>query len=341
MKKWLAAILLLFTVWEVSSAEDSGIDSLTYAVFPYLPDPVYYQELIESRWAEIEPDIPLVRADWDCYEDGEPAGIDVIMYDAVCMNSLIEAGWIQPVERLSVLQSEDIFPFALDGLTVDGKLYGIPAFLCGNFLIYDRDCVLLAEAENITDLHGESDLLLISSDDPSEREQLRLEILADILGDPNPAATGGAEDILALIDRLAIDAHAKDDETEAALAYDAGTGSGYISFSETMRLLNRRISQTDIKAISFGGSENLPRVYLDAAAVTGRVTGPRYEKCLELMNVMAEADILTALSVQDGKPAYLLLPRLSPYTALTGQFPLYERLEELAANEENHVITTP
>ena len=51
--------------------------------FPYLPDTDYYQQLIESRWAELEPDIQLIRKDWDCYSDGEPEGIDVIIYDAV------------------------------------------------------------------------------------------------------------------------------------------------------------------------------------------------------------------------------------------------------------------
>ena len=58
-------------------------DALTYAVFPYLPDVGYYQELIERRWAELEPDIRLIRAEWACYTDGAPEGIDVVMLDAV------------------------------------------------------------------------------------------------------------------------------------------------------------------------------------------------------------------------------------------------------------------
>ena len=35
--------------------------------FPYLPDTDYYQQLIESRWAELEPDIQLIRKDLDCH----------------------------------------------------------------------------------------------------------------------------------------------------------------------------------------------------------------------------------------------------------------------------------
>ena len=165
-----------------------------------------YQALIEQRWAEIEPDIRLVRAGWNCYHDGIPEGIDVIMYDAIYRNDLIRAGAIRPIDIADVWEAEDIFPFALEGLTVDGSLYGIPVFLCGNFLIYDRDCVILAGAAHITDLDGESGLLLIASDDPSDREQYRLEVIADAAGGSNE----GVEQIMALIDRLAIEAHKKD-----------------------------------------------------------------------------------------------------------------------------------
>ena len=38
---------------------------------------------------------------------------------------------------------------------------------------------------------------------------------------------------------------------------------------------------------------------------------------------------------------YLLLARSTPYQSLSETFPLYARLEELAANENNHVILTP
>jgi len=36
----------------------------------------------------------------------------------------------------------------------------------------------------------------------------------------------------------------------------------------------------------------------------------------------------TKLSVQDGKPQYLMLPRKAPYQHLVGQFPLYAKMED-------------
>lgn len=125
------------------------------------------------------------------------------------------------------------------------------------------------------------------------------------------------------------------------MAFDSGIGQGYIGYSESMRLLRSRFDKTGIKSISFSDGENIPRIYVDAAAVTAGVKGKRYEKCLELINVMAEADVMTDLSVEDGKPQYLMTARKSPYKPLAEQFPMYSELEKLTNNEKNHVIRTP
>ena len=56
------------------------------------------------------------------------------------------------------------------------------------------------------------------------------------------------------------------------------------------------------------------------------------------MNVMAEADVLAALSVQEGRPRYLLLARRSPYRSLADLYPIYDQLERLAGDENNCVM---
>ena len=338
MKKcFVVVILLILALCTVAYGEEC-VDALTYAVFPYVPDVGYYCDLIERRWAELEPGINLVRAEWDCYYDGAPEGIDVIMYDAVARDALVSAGWIQPIRPGSVRDSEDYFPFALEGFTVGDDLYGIPVFLCGNFLIYDQECEALAAAEHITDLADASGILVVNSEDPVNRPEYVHEVISDKTGEVNSPVDDSAEDMMRLIDRLAIDAHKHDTNTQVTAAYDAGVGQGYIGFSESMRFLKKRSDVTRIKSISFSAQHNTLRVYADAVAVTTGARGQRYEKCLKLMNVMAEADILTALSVQEGVPQYLLLARRSPYRPLADQFQLYSQLECLASDEENHVI---
>ena len=146
---------------------------------------------------------------------------------------------------------------------------------------------------------------------------------------------------MALIDRLAIEAYQAVDDAQVAAAYDAGSGRGYIGFSESLRLLKKRFSRTAIKLISFSDRAAMPRMYVDAAAVSSSVQGERYEKCIELVNVMAEAEALAALSVQNGVPQYLLPARRSPYGPLAERFPLYAQLMPLAFNEKNNVILGP
>ena len=341
LKRSFTAIILLIMVLFSSACSEKRIDTLTYSVFPYLPDVDYYQEIIENRWAEIEPDIKLIRAEWNCYSDAAPEGIDVLMFDAVMRNKLIDSGWIQPIDPNKVERIDDLFPFALDGLTVNNKLYGIPVFLCGNFLIYDQDSETLVMAEHITDLADMSEILVVNSELSENRTQYIIETLADTLGEANPSIDDSAEVCMRPIDCLAIDGHKHDDNIQVAMAYDSGIGQGYIGFSESMRLLKQRGNKTRIKSISFSDRENLLRLYVDAVAVTSETKGQRYEKCLELMNVMAEADVLTTLSLQEQIPQYLMLARRTPYQNLSNRFPLYTQLEELASDGKNHIILTP
>ena len=62
LKKVFAAALLLGLLVFPAAHGEGRVETLTYAVFPYLPDAGRYQELIERRWAELEPDIRLQRA---------------------------------------------------------------------------------------------------------------------------------------------------------------------------------------------------------------------------------------------------------------------------------------
>ena len=78
MKRVVAALMVLTMLFCAVSLGKERVNTLTYAVYPYLPDAGYYREIIERRWAETEPDIQLVRAEWDCYTDVAPEGIDVI-----------------------------------------------------------------------------------------------------------------------------------------------------------------------------------------------------------------------------------------------------------------------
>ena len=88
---------------------------------------------------------------------------------------------------------------------MEGRLYGIPVFLCGNFLIYDQQYQALAAAEHLTDLAGLSGILVISSEKASSRHQYTIEVIADKQGAGNPDIDDGSGDEMLLIDSLAVE----------------------------------------------------------------------------------------------------------------------------------------
>ncbi len=49
LKKGLTGIILLIIPLCAAGCDQGQVDTLTYAVFPYLPDVEYYQEIIEDR----------------------------------------------------------------------------------------------------------------------------------------------------------------------------------------------------------------------------------------------------------------------------------------------------
>ncbi len=72
MKKGFTVFPALMILFITACCAGEGADRLNCAVYSFLPDPAYDQELIERRRAEIEPDFPLIRAEWNCYTDGAP-----------------------------------------------------------------------------------------------------------------------------------------------------------------------------------------------------------------------------------------------------------------------------
>ncbi len=58
---------------------------------------------------------------------------------------------------------------------------------------------------------------MMNSQNPANRTQYLIEVTADVRGEENPADCDVPEDLLLLIDRLAIDAHEQDEDQQVAM----------------------------------------------------------------------------------------------------------------------------
>lgn len=163
--KILSIVLVLLLCLAGCTAANNGkaddSSQITVALFPYLPDVEFYQDIIESRWHDVEPDVKLSFVSWNCYEDKDPSGIDVIMYDALFESYLEEGGYIQPIKRSDIDEADDMVDFAFDDTLCEGTVVGIPTLLCSLFLFYYSDD---AELADITDLDELYDALQDSSE---------------------------------------------------------------------------------------------------------------------------------------------------------------------------------
>lgn len=70
---------------------------------------------------------------------------------------------------------------------------------------------------------------------------------------------------------------------------------------------------------------------------TGVTNEEKIEKCLQLINIMASEEFLTALATGKENAQYLLPARPSVYPIVAEKYPMYEKLHELVADENNRI----
>ena len=344
MTTGFAAILLLTAVMMNTITAIAGETSkLTYSVYPYLPDVDYYAEVLEMEWEKLHPDINLEYVPYNCYFDGRPEGIDVIMYDVFIERELIEKGYIKPVDISSSIDTDDFYSFTFEPAAGYTENYGVPVFLCCDLLIYDRENSDLSQADDIFDIAVSDSKVLISFASYGDHVYL-LDAAVDTMQDSQLIQfKDRIEDIdvssskKALAD-AAIPEYADADSNDIATLYDSGAADGYIGYAETLRFLDSRLDKTEVKQISIGKNDNIPLFYCDMAGISADVPEKQTDLCMDLIGIMTDTEVMKRVSVKEGSPQYLMFPRISFYDEMEKEYPMYTRLRKIAGNENNRMF---
>lgn len=328
-------ICLLLIAFCVSSFLLNRISSkpvqITYSLYPYLRNIEDLQTAVETTWKEIDPSVELVYVDYNCYKE-TPDSIDVFFYDVYRESELISLGYLQPINEDDINDVEDILLFALEGISDEGALYGIPALLCADFLIYGKEDSVLSECISIDDLIDQN--YLIAADE-SNIVYYYLETLMDCYGTADyikdseisnidETAKNKTESLFSICEPKILG-----EGTDAAVnAFNEDEISGYIGFSESMAGISD-ISGVGIKQISFYGDKNTEVFYCDAVGINSSVKpGSReYEKCLELANYLASGEYVGKICLSNNEVQYYLPARLSVFNELSSDYPLYDTLK--------------
>lgn len=133
---------------------------LRVSLFPWIPEQDGFAAWIETEFEKRNPDIDLVvrpmssasteAGDLSYDYDLTAAALknvasadhqDLVEVDTIILGKLKAAGAIQPVH----ITPGDFYGFALEAVTLDGQVYGVPHWSCGYFIITADESVASAD----------------------------------------------------------------------------------------------------------------------------------------------------------------------------------------------------
>lgn len=159
MKKWFLMgmmFILMFGVIGCSKEEKGGKVTLN-ALF--MKQAGYSEEDVTNITKEFEKNNPniKIKATFAPYEaleqkiqtSAKSGGYDVVVIDAPWTAKFAKAGFVKDVsEKLKSEEESDIFSGAIDSVSYDGKLYGMPWLNDTKFLFYNKEILEKAGIQN-------------------------------------------------------------------------------------------------------------------------------------------------------------------------------------------------
>ncbi len=121
-------------------SKENQIDTLRVALYPYVPSRLSLFQKIEETFEKNNPGINLELVSdsnfLSYYYSGglQKVSADVYEVDTILLSDMIKLGKIAQIE----LPTTNFNKEAIDAVTRNGALYGVPHWLCGNFFFYKR-----------------------------------------------------------------------------------------------------------------------------------------------------------------------------------------------------------
>ena len=347
--------------------------ALRAVVYPYIPNgPDDAEARLATRLeAELEDEHPEVDVEvnlsWDTdpydYESleqwltsSDPAEtMHVVEVDALILGDLVERGLV--AEWPALPHEGDWDPAARDSVTVDGKIYGVPHWLCGHMVI-SRDPAIAAAgtASELLDAlaAGGPDVAGISGTYLGSWNSISLytDAWADDHGAENLAASysGPLEadvvaDMRAIAETCARDganpclSEEFDEDFDApARAFVEGEYQATFGYSERLHyIVNAGVSPTDLHvgSISFGDS-NTPVLFADAFVVRKDCTGECWEAARAFIEHATAVDTFRWMLMSEDSPGdaprYLIPARPGAFAdEAVAADPLFQQIQAAVA----------
>jgi thiamine pyridinylase len=341
---------------------------LRVALYPFVPDKTGLFAQVEHSFELANPEIDLQIVDLsdNYYDESSPHAItntesDIFEVDSVFMDDLVDSGRIQPLPRAIVPSAEVFAPVAVAAAQVNGVWYGLPHWLCTNYLFVKGDDPLATVAKlselksGISADHAPNKGLLVDLKGRSTLGEIYLDALLDqyrtfdkvapflTVDNLNEGTVKDLSDVRTLCDAdFCRDSDYHDMEGFYARQFAHQHGRALVGYSERLYYIGQEnltackkgecIGLPDLALTPLPLSDNgsQPFAWVDSFAVASSCT----EQCLSDAQAFLEhaAGIdevrSTLVPVYGQAPRYLLPALTALYTdkSLLSVAPLYPRL---------------
>jgi len=152
---------------------------LCVALYPFIPEKAELYWKLEREFMDNNPAIDLRYVETGAnYYGSEPAKglkagrVDIAEVDTVMLPDLVADGLVSELPK-TYLPKDTYFPVAEKAASIDDKIYGVPHWVCGNFLFYRKDDPKRRRFEDIQSL---GDLERIIGRPVSEQQSLLIDL---------------------------------------------------------------------------------------------------------------------------------------------------------------------
>lgn len=359
----LRRALLALSIVLVSAAfsAPSFAQTLTVALYPYVPRIAQFETAIRQAWTQVQPNVQLNFINdpsvWDGgYNTDPPAQADVYVFDAMYFEQFRASNFLVSMAPNEIANAEDFLSYARDAVIVNGNYYAIPQLGCANILFYNVNDAPVANATTLDQLKGALNQCTFTSEIPPDRRGLMLDMAGkttnatlylDIAhsvngvyplpqpAQPNASYIANQKTMLNVSSFWDITS-TNPNAYVRGVWYSEGYGRAFMGFTETMsNMTPTALSSIGFKVMPLSNTTgNRPLFYVDAIGVnTTSVQRGTRGLAVQLANVIASTDVVVA-SFQapqpNVNPQYLMSVRNSAFQRLGQQYPIYQRMYQLA-----------
>lgn len=340
--------------------------SLKVALYPWVPRPEQFKDVIASEWRMAQPTVSLewvplateTPEGWDGgYKRDPDPSYDVFVFDALNLGYFHSNKFLFPLQKGQVTNYADLVPFARTGVTMGDTVLAIPQLGCGDLLFYYSSDTALAAATTASAVASAiGSCSYFDEKPPTSSKGLMVELSGGttvsstylavayeqtgqfpsplpITVDPKLAAT--IQGIVGLSSFNNI-LYAGDNQYQRAAWFSEGFGRAYVGFTESMSQIDpQKLATVSFKPMPWSNNAKgigAPLFYSDVVGVNATTSGRGTTAlAVQLANLMTSPSVVvkTFGPYQSSGPQYLMPVSSSALAELSAQFPIYAQLSKV------------